>query len=204
MRILIAIVVMVLMTIGLSTSAYSSEHETPTPEPTATEEPTPEPTATPIPLGSITIEKDTNPEDDDTSFDFDGTWDFNLEDDYDERFSNLPAGEYRIHENSTPDWKLADIECDSNNVDINDSKAEVIINLQVGENVTCKFTNNSTLPPPTPIPTVAPLDICSNIEGIQSQIPEGMEWDDFVCTFPAPPAPTGSITPPSTGSGGLK
>lgn len=66
-------------------------------------------------------------------------------------------------------------------------------------------------PTATPLPTLEPLDLCKNIEGRQTSIPDGLEWQAFQCNPPAPeptaaPPTTGGsvITPPSTGSAGLR
>ena len=99
--------------------------------------------------GKITIVKEANPEDD-MPFDFTSTQlgSFTLQDpsDNSKTFSDLSAGEYKIAE-AMPlpaNWELDSISCVTNDT-VNPapvvSKPEVTIDLQLGEEVTCTFTN---------------------------------------------------------------
>ncbi|HEU0075739.1 MAG TPA: hypothetical protein VFS30_17195 [Dehalococcoidia bacterium] len=90
--------------------------------------------------GSITIEKDTNPESSDVSFDFDGDLgDFDLEDDDSITFSDLDPDTYTVTEDAASDWELVDIECDSGDVSFSDNSVQ--IDLDSGDDVTCTFVN---------------------------------------------------------------
>jgi hypothetical protein len=48
-------------------------------------------------------------------------------------------------------------------------------------------------------PTPVVIDMCSNIQGVQATVPEGMTINDGVCTTPVVETPT--VTTPTTGGG---
>lgn len=144
--------------------------------------------------GSITIVKDSQP-DSSLDFGFSGhLGNFDLDDDTDPAlsnsatFNNLAPGSYMVTEASYIGWNLTGISC----VDPNSNSSGDIgtrtatISLEVGENITCTFTNLYT--PPAPIPPPAGVNI-------------GL-WDDAFYPIPANGSITFTLDPPiTTGSG---
>ncbi|MDP2676298.1 MAG: peptidoglycan-binding protein [bacterium] len=90
------------------------------------------------PLGSITVEKVTEPESDDTEFDFSitGFEDFVLIGGISEFFGNLFPGAYTIEEDFNEDYE-ASVECTNGESGF----SLVSFLLGYGEDVTCTFTN---------------------------------------------------------------
>lgn len=179
-------------------------------------EPSPEPTPD---LTTITVIKDTDPEenDEDVLFEFDidpgVTGNFFLADDGSTTIIVKP-GDYSVKEVHTPGtWFLDHTRC----VGVASSKIEyvedgVLLELSEGDDVTCTFTNildeaTPTPSTPVPVPTQGATDICDNIPGIQVAVPEGRVLvvdGGLVLCNPAPTVVAPSIQPPSTGDGGLK
>ncbi len=98
--------------------------------------------------GSITIEKDAQP-DDAQDFSFSGSLGiFSLDDDADLTLSNsktannLLPGNYSVTENSVPGWRIQGISCTGNNRSFRtDDSTTQVIALAPGENVRCVYTN---------------------------------------------------------------
>ncbi|MDX1747534.1 MAG: hypothetical protein R3324_16490, partial [Halobacteriales archaeon] len=93
--------------------------------------------------GSITIEKETDPDGSTQSFDFDASSnlgdDFALQDGESELFGGLAPGTYSVSELVPEGWQLTSIECrDASTSSITDG---VSITLEAGEDVTCTFNN---------------------------------------------------------------
>ncbi len=90
--------------------------------------------------GSITIVKETNP-DDGGPFEFAGPdGDFELSDNGSEPFTGLQPGSYDFSETELVGWELTDIDC--GNASVSDlGETGVRVNLAAGQNVTCTFTN---------------------------------------------------------------
>lgn len=66
-----------------------------------------------------------------------------------------------------------------------------------GNIISTPSTNTNTTPAPTPVvttPQSSPVDVCSNIEGVQTTVPSGMTATGSVCASvqvtPPPPSPT--------------
>lgn len=85
---------------------------------------------------SLTIEKQTDPDGDTTSFGFDGDFGpFNLADDDDTTFGNLSPATYAVSEDTPPNgWTLTSFNCD--NGDTADA-----VTLVAGDDVTCVAVN---------------------------------------------------------------
>ncbi|MEZ0395424.1 MAG: hypothetical protein ABWK53_03195 [Anaerolineales bacterium] len=114
------------------------------PSPTATNTPTPTP-----PPGSITIIKDSLPNDP-QDFAFSGSLGaFTLDDDADPvlpnsaLFTNLSAGVYTISEAATPGWDLTALTCldPDGGSSVNLLTRTAVIDLDPGEAILCTFTN---------------------------------------------------------------
>jgi len=100
-------------------------------------------------LGSITLAKDTNPdqggdEDHRTHFDYSGSLgDGSLYDEDTDTFSNKLPGSYTITEAQENGWYLNSIVCNPEaSVNVSAPSRSVTITLRPGENVTCKFVND--------------------------------------------------------------
>ncbi|GAI20151.1 unnamed protein product, partial [marine sediment metagenome] len=91
-------------------------------------------------LGSITIEKQTNPDGSTQSFNFTGTpGSFNLSDGGSKTFSDLLPGTYNFTETVPGGWTLTSVNCTGGTC--TNITNGVSINLASGENVTCTFTD---------------------------------------------------------------
>lgn len=88
-------------------------------------------------FGKIIIEKQTNPDGDLQSFEFDPSWsetNFTLADGQTLDSGILLPGTYSVSELALPGWDLASVTC-------SDQSAVTAINISAGETVTCTFTN---------------------------------------------------------------
>lgn len=161
------------------------------------------PTATPTPeLATITIRKDTDPESDSPEFDFrlatrpgnDLIANFDLRDDESETFTVDP-GAYDVEELAILGWSLLDIDCDGTG-ETDDSDVidrDVVIEVDAGESVTCEFTNAPVvIPTLTPLPTSTPV-----VTATATAVPP-------TATATATSTPPPAISPPDTGSAGLR
>ncbi len=95
-------------------------------------------------LGRIIVVKQTNPDGDLQSFEFDSNYgsNFNLADNGQNDSGELAAGTYSVAEVNIPaNWALSNVTC-------SDGSNANSINLAAGETVTCTFTNTYTPPPP--------------------------------------------------------
>ncbi len=150
--------------------------------------------------GSIEIIKDTNPETSGISFDFDSSLGgFDLEDDGQQVFSHLIAGSYTFSENEPAGWHLEDIDCGNADVTISLASEQVIVHLGQDEDVVCYFINEPD--DPTVTPTATTDDETPGATSTPTRTP--------IPTLTPSPTPTqvvivsGTVTPPSTGDGGL-
>jgi hypothetical protein len=92
-------------------------------------------------LGSITIEKVTDPAGG-TDFDFTGDLGaFSLDDGGSQSFSNLAIGSYSIDELLPGDWQLAGVSCTGG--DYTETSTGVSIELDAGESIICTFDNQA-------------------------------------------------------------
>jgi|GEM_PF-4036597 len=96
-------------------------------------------------LGSITIEKDFNP-DSASEVDFTaegfGTADFSITEAEGHTFANLSAGSYTFTEVDTPQWMVSGINCSGDsNITVDLGAGAVTVDLVAGADVTCTFTN---------------------------------------------------------------
>jgi uncharacterized repeat protein (TIGR01451 family) len=140
---------------------------------------------TPPELGSITIAKDSVPNDPKV-FNFTGTapiGEFSLSDDgkstrtnppRQRTFQKLPAGSYTVTERPAVGWRLTSLKCNSNASVVVDGR-EVAINLRAGEAVICSFQNTRNNRPDPPEPPNPPNP------------PDPPD--------PTPPTPTPDVTP---------
>jgi len=88
-----------------------------------------------ITTGEIIVEKFTNPAGDPTTFDFTATWGtFTLGDGDSTTSGRVAPGTYSVSEAAVPGWALTSAVCD-------DGSSPSAIDLQIGELVTCTFTN---------------------------------------------------------------
>jgi hypothetical protein len=175
----------------------------------------------PVPAASIIVELDA-PGAGDANFVFEvGDVAFVLEDG-DEYGLDVEPGSYLIVQTPRDGYELVEVDCGS--ADVQDAGLEdydVRVAIEEGDEVRCIFTNAEAAPAPTstpePAPTATPeptapvFDLCLNIDGVQSVVPDGLEWRvaDWHCVTPAPATPTPeppnvTITPPNTGSGGIR
>ena len=104
-------------------------------------------------LGTIIVEKQTDPDGASGSFDFDDDigdpLTFSLSDNGTQPFTDVVSGTYTITEtNLAPAFDLTDITC-SDGSPGNVGTGEATVSLQAGETVTCTFTN--TYVPPVPV-----------------------------------------------------
>lgn len=147
--------------------------------------------------GSITIVKDTDPEDNDgTEFDFDGDLgDFDIEDDESFVAADLVPGVYRVQERETDGYELSDISCAGGSVDIDDEDREVTVTLEADDAVVCTFTNDAVEPDPEPTtaPTSTPEPAATPVVIV---VPGPTQIVEVVKEVP--------ITPPNTGSAGIR
>ncbi|MBI5127730.1 hypothetical protein HZA76_04725 [Candidatus Roizmanbacteria bacterium] len=91
--------------------------------------------------GTIVVEKQTVPDGDQTSFDFDlsyGDNDADLSDGQQDSTGNLLPGSYSVSENTPVGWDLTSTVCTSS---IQDTESEGGLELDSGETITCVFTN---------------------------------------------------------------
>lgn len=158
----------------------------------------PEPTATPEPeTGTITITKDTNPNSFDVAFDYDGSFDFTLEDDnsgnnQDVWTAELEPGSYEFIEDVAEGYELWDVDCSGGNVDIDlNGPVHLTVDLDAGDDVTCRFRNDAVPVEPTIAPTLAPIPTPALIF---------VPGPERVVEVEVP----ARISPPSTGDAGLK
>lgn len=98
--------------------------------------------------GSITIEKQTSPADDSTTFGFESNLDdpddaFGLKDDQTKTFDDLnPGQDYMFSELGEPGWDLTNIDCgQASDADIDVQNMTVTVNLENNEAVHCIFYN---------------------------------------------------------------
>lgn len=150
--------------------------------------------AKPCPV-SITVEKDANGAGS-LEFDFDGTLgNFHLGNDETKTVNGLAAGSYLIREISTPGWTLTKIDCgDADVSDADVSDGDIRVQASAGDDILCTFTNtkdpaatSTPAPTATPAPTSTPITVFIPVPG-PTQIVERVV----------------TITPPSTGDGGLR
>lgn len=92
-------------------------------------------------LGSIIIQKQTEPANDPSSFGFSGVAPGNLHDGEGFLITDLLPGEYTETENVPGGWDLTDITCDDSSSVGDLSSSTATIRLEAGERVTCTFTN---------------------------------------------------------------
>jgi hypothetical protein len=99
-------------------------------------------------VGSITIRKETTPEDGE-GFEFSGDLgEFSLDDGESMTFEGLPLGDYDVIEDAMPDdyeWELTSVVCEGgDSTDISDG---VTVHLEQGEDIECTFSNTAEIPP---------------------------------------------------------
>lgn len=160
--------------------------------PTATAEPTATATTEPEPeAASITVELEANGFDDAALFrgSLLGGDPFELEDD-EARTFDVEAGAYLLRIDPVAGWNLTDIDCDeadTNDRDIEDLDVEVVVD--EGEDARCVFVlEEAPAPAATPVPpTATPVVIVQEVPVIVT-----VEVEVPV------------ITPPNTGSGGIR
>lgn len=116
-------------------------------------------------LGSITIQKQTTPNGDPQEFSFtitegEGSEGFTLSDDGSEVFEGLYAGTYTITEAAVEGYVLTGISCSEGEVNL--AEGTVSIDLSLGEDVTCTYTNER-LPILTIYKYASPLDTSFDI-----------------------------------------
>ncbi|MCH8899211.1 MAG: prepilin-type N-terminal cleavage/methylation domain-containing protein [Acidobacteria bacterium] len=94
-------------------------------------------------LGTIIVEKQTNPDGDLTLFTFEGDAAGQIADDGQIVVDNLIPGEYSVKEIAPlpEDWAIADIACDDTNSTGDVEEGEATFNVEPGETVTCTFNN---------------------------------------------------------------
>ncbi len=98
------------------------------------------------PTGNIVVVKQTDPDGDPQSFEFDPSWgeNFSLSDGEDNDSGTLAAGDYTIAEVNMPDnWTLESTVCVSS---LGDTETAGDLELEDGETITCTFSN--TFEPP--------------------------------------------------------
>src|SRR3989344_1663936 len=101
----------------------------------------------PIPTGSVTIIKNSIPDEQVFYFstNFDGG--FSLDDDPESELTNqktyptLSLGEYVFIEGAADNWVLTSISCTDATAEVNLDNREVTLSLEENENITCTFTN---------------------------------------------------------------
>jgi hypothetical protein len=99
-------------------------------------------------LGSIIIEKETDPDGDPQEFEFYGPGGepFSLEDGASKRFDDLAPGEHSIGENPIDGWLVTGVDCDDDDSEVMDPEfapGDVNVKLAPGEVVTCTFSNET-------------------------------------------------------------
>ena len=164
---------------------------------------------------TITIIKDTDPEDSSETFAFDidqvsgGSFDqsFTLGDD-DSRTFTVDAGSYVVSEDSESGWTLIDIDCtgSASISDENHSDNDVRITVADGESATCTFTNDrdrdptpTSTPTRTPAPNVAIPALPQQI--VQPARPTPVPQQPQQQQVAAQPQPTVRVALPRTGEG---
>ena len=121
-------------------------------------------------LGSITICKNTDPEDSNVAFSFDGNTlgTFSITDDSPaddcQTFDGLAAADYTISEDGELGWTFTGIDnCGGATIQINGMS--VTITLGAGDDVTCTFTNTEE-----PQPQLGSITICKNTDPEDSNV----------------------------------
>jgi len=92
-------------------------------------------------LGSITVEKQTNPDADETTFDFTGEIEATLSDGQTDSKLNVLPGTYEVTETAKTGWDLTNIICSDENSAGNGITRTASFNVEPGEDVTCTFNN---------------------------------------------------------------
>ena len=142
--------------------------------------------------GSLTITKDTEPETTGVSFDFDGSFEFQLADDGSISLTGLAAGTYTITEDEADGYRLVDIDCSAGaKATVSLASETLTLTLSAGENVECTFTNEQieTAPPAAPVDT-PPIQGGADLP--QQEVASQVQPQQQV------------IVPPNTGDGGLR
>jgi hypothetical protein len=157
--------------------------------------------------GTISIHKTTDVE---TNHTFDFTIDELGEGQFAGAVADLSSGEtsapvqvvggnsYEVAESPTEGWALANAVC----VDLDSQREKALAQQEIpgptpldpsnlfvpaGHDILCNFNNNHT----EDQPEVPPTDLCNNIAGVQTSVPEGMTADgEGACNPPPPPPPT--------------
>ncbi len=171
--------------------------------------------------GTVIIEKQTLPDGSPTTFTFSGAVNGNIGDSQ-QLSAILPSGNYTVSETVPADWDLTAIVCDDANSGILQG-ATASINLEVGETVTCTFTNTqrATLVIGLDAPGSAPTAFDFTTVGLapaafalqdgqtqpftgllpgQSYVvddqppPPGWVFDEVLCSAPPPVCVPGSVT----------
>lgn len=105
---------------------------------------------------------------------------------------SLHVGTYSISEGSKDGWAQTSLVCTQETDSVPLVVDAEAFTLEVDTHITCTFTNTKDSTPPA-----EPTDLCSNIEGVQASVPEGMTANGGVCAAPAP-----EEEPRSSGGGG--
>jgi hypothetical protein len=92
-------------------------------------------------LGSITVEKQTTPDDSEQTFGFTGDASGTIADDETIVVNNLLPDTYTSTENVAGGWDLSSINCNDSDSSGNTTTATATFKLQAGENVKCTFNN---------------------------------------------------------------
>ena len=125
-------------------------------------------------LGTIIVEKQTDPDGATQSFTFTGDAAGSIQDNGQITVNNLAPGTYTATEAATAGWSLAGITCDDANSTGDTASRTATFNLEAGETVTCTFNNTQvascpigvdhlTLTSPPPITGTQTVEACRTI-----------------------------------------